>query len=37
MMGRWGWASPFCDINNDSWTDILVGNGYLTNDNAHDL
>jgi len=37
MMGRWSWSSPFCDINNDSWEDILVGNGFLTNIDEHDL
>ena len=37
MMGRWGWGSPFCDFNNDSWDDLLVGNGNLTNKHEHDL
>lgn len=37
MMGRWSWSSPFCDINNDSWEDILAGNGFLTNIDEHDL
>ena len=30
MMGRWAWASPFVDINNDGWDDIFVANGYLS-------
>ena len=37
MMGRWSWSSPFCDINNDSWEDILAANGFLTNIDEHDL
>ncbi|HWB04946.1 MAG TPA: VCBS repeat-containing protein [Verrucomicrobiales bacterium] len=36
-MGRWAWASPFVDINNDGWLDILVTNGWLTNDREDDL
>lgn len=36
-MGRWAWASLFTDINNDGWEDLLVGNGYLTQDLADDL
>ena len=36
-MGRWAWASLFADINNDSWEDLLVTNGYLTQDTTDDL
>ena len=36
-MGRWAWASPFIDINNDGLDDILVANGYFTNDDTGDL
>ena len=36
-MGRWAWASLFCDINNDGREDLLVANGYLTQDSADDL
>jgi hypothetical protein len=36
-MGRWAWSSMFADLNNDSWDDIVVANGYLTNDDTHDL
>jgi hypothetical protein len=36
-MGRWAWASLFSDINNDSWEDLLVTNGYLTQDSPDDL
>jgi hypothetical protein len=36
-MGRWAWASLFTDINNDGWEDLVVANGYLTQDNADDL
>ena len=36
-MGRWAWASPFVDINNDGWTDLAVANGFITNDDTGDL
>jgi hypothetical protein len=36
-MGRWSWASLFCDINNDGWEDLLVANGYFTSTRPHDL
>jgi len=32
MMGRWAWASPFIDLNNDGWEDLFVANGYITGD-----
>ena len=30
-MGRWAWASPFADLNNDGWDDMIVANGLVTN------
>ncbi len=36
-MGRWAWGSLFADINNDSWEDLLVTNGYLTQETTADL
>lgn len=36
-MGRWAWSSPFLDINNDGWEDILVANGYITGGGSGDL
>jgi hypothetical protein len=36
-MGRWAWSSPFLDINNDGWEDIVVANGFLTTDDTGDL
>ncbi|HJN65633.1 MAG TPA: VCBS repeat-containing protein [Pirellulales bacterium] len=33
-MGRWAWGSLFADINNDGWSDLLIGNGYITGDNS---
>ncbi len=36
-MGRWAWASLFCDVNNDSTLDILVTNGLATNEDTKDL
>ncbi|MDC0934965.1 VCBS repeat-containing protein [Pirellulales bacterium] len=36
-MGRWSWGSLFVDVNNDGWEDLLVTNGYLTQDPQQDL
>jgi hypothetical protein len=36
-MGRWAWCSRFIDINNDSFEDLLIVNGNMTNDNPKDL
>ncbi len=31
-LGRWAWGSNFIDLNNDSWQDLVVANGYLSAD-----
>ncbi len=36
-MGRWAWGSLFADINNDAFDDLIVPNGFLTNDYKDDL
>ncbi|MEO2045096.1 MAG: VCBS repeat-containing protein [Pirellulales bacterium] len=36
-MGRWAWSSVFADLNNDSWEDLLVANGYITTEDSGDL
>ena len=36
-MGRWAWASRFLDVNCDGWDDLIVANGYATNDDTGDL
>lgn len=36
-MGRWAWGSAFVDINNDSWQDIIVANGFITTEDTGDL
>jgi hypothetical protein len=36
-MGRWAWSSLFVDLNNDSWEDLLVANGYVTTQDTGDL
>ncbi|CAN5449737.1 hypothetical protein BH23VER1_BH23VER1_03860 [soil metagenome] len=36
-LGRWAWASHFADFNNDGWEDIVVGNGFLTQEDPDDL
>jgi hypothetical protein len=36
-MGRWAWSSVFADLNNDSWDDLLVANGYITTEDSGDL
>ena len=32
-----GWNSRFVDLNNDSWLDLLVANGFITNEQTSDL
>ena len=36
-MGRWAWGAGFVDINNDSWEDLIVANGYITTSDTSDL
>ena len=36
-MGRWAWGSTFVDLNNDGLKDLLVSNGFLTQDQPDDL
>jgi len=36
-MGRWAWASRFTDFNNDGWQDLVIANGYVTNEDPSDL
>ena len=36
-MGRWAWSSKFVDLNNDGWQDLVVVNGYVTNEDTGDL
>ncbi len=36
-MGRWAWCSDFVDINNDTYQDLLIANGNMTNDDPKDL
>lgn len=36
-MGRWAWCSQFADVNNDSRDDLLVANGFITQDDTRDL
>ena len=36
-MGRWAWGSLFSDLNNDGWEDLLVANGFITNQKTEDL
>ena len=36
-MGRWAWSSLFADLNNDTWEDLLVANGYITTEDTGDL
>jgi hypothetical protein len=35
--GGWAWSSGFVDINNDGWEDLVVANGYITQENPRDL
>lgn len=36
-VGRWAWGSNFVDINNDGREDLVVANGYVTQQNTGDL
>ena len=36
-MGRWAWSSQFADINNDGWQDLLIANGFITQERTDDL
>ena len=36
-VGRWAWGSNFVDLNNDGWEDLVVANGYITNEDTGDL
>ena len=36
-LGRWAWSSKMADLDNDGWQDLYVANGYLTQDDPHDL
>ena len=37
VLGRWAWASLFADLNNDSWEDLYVCNGFYTRPDPGDL
>ena len=36
-MGRWSWGSIFVDFNNDGREDLMVPNGFITNESKDDL
>ena len=36
-VGRWAWGCQFFDLNNDSWDDLMVANGFITTDDSGDL
>jgi hypothetical protein len=35
--GGWAWSSRFADVNNDGWEDLVVANGYITQEDPQDL
>ncbi len=36
-MGRWAWGSTFADLNNDGLDDLVVANGFITQEDTSDL
>ena len=36
-MGRWAWSSNFLDFDLDGQEDLYVVNGFITNEDSHDL
>jgi hypothetical protein len=36
-MGRWAWGSQFCDLDGDGLPEIVVPNGFMTNEQKDDL
>ena len=36
-MGRWAWSSNFLDADMDGLEDLFISNGYITNEETHDL
>ena len=36
-IGRWAWASKFTDLDGDGWEDIVVANGFITQQDSGDL
>jgi FG-GAP-like repeat len=36
-VGRWAWGSRFVDLNADGWEDLIVANGYITQQRPEDL
>jgi hypothetical protein len=36
-IGRWAWASKFTDLDGDGFEDIVVANGFITQQDSGDL
>ena len=37
VLGRWAWGSKFADLNHDGWQDLIVTNGFITQEDSGDL
>ena len=37
QQARWAWGASLVDLNNDSWDDLVVANGFITRKDLHDL
>ncbi|RNC84531.1 MAG: T9SS C-terminal target domain-containing protein [Balneola sp.] len=37
MLAEWGWGASFADLNNNTWEDLFISNGYFDDDDDNFL